>query len=73
VQQLFLVPELEKITAPVRIFFGREDKIVHWQDALSLPGKIALHLFDTGHMPHWEDPSAVLPVLGRFPAGGVVE
>ena len=70
VQQLFLVPELEKITAPVRIFFGREDKVVNWQDALSLPGQIALHLFDTGHMPHWEDPSAVLPVLGRFPVGG---
>jgi pyruvate dehydrogenase E2 component (dihydrolipoamide acetyltransferase) len=69
VQQLFLVPELEKITAPVRVFFGRQDKILHWQDALSLPGKIALHLFDTGHMPHWEDPSVVLPVLGRFPVG----
>ncbi|MBV8212848.1 MAG: alpha/beta fold hydrolase [Verrucomicrobia bacterium] len=68
VQQLFLVPELEKITAPVRVFFGRQDKILHWQEALSLPGKIALHLFDTGHMAHWEDPSEVLPVLGRFPA-----
>jgi pimeloyl-ACP methyl ester carboxylesterase len=67
VQQLFLVPEFEKITAPARVFFGRQDKILHWQDALSLPGKIALHLFDTGHMPHWEDPSEVLPVLGRFP------
>jgi pimeloyl-ACP methyl ester carboxylesterase len=67
VQQLFLVPELEKITAPVRIFFGRQDKILHWHEVLSLPGKIALHLFDTGHMPHWEDPSAVLPVLARFP------
>lgn len=67
VQQLFLVPELEKITAPVRVFFGRQDKILHWQDALSLPGKIGLHLFDTGHMPHWEDPSTVLPVLARFP------
>lgn len=70
VQQLFLVPELEKITAPVRVLFGRQDKILNWQDALSLPGKIALHLFDTGHMPHWEDPSAVLPVLARFPVGG---
>jgi pyruvate dehydrogenase E2 component (dihydrolipoamide acetyltransferase) len=66
VQQLFLVPELEKITAPARVLFGRQDKILNWQDALSLPGKIALHLFDTGHMLHWEDPSAVLPVLARF-------
>jgi pimeloyl-ACP methyl ester carboxylesterase len=70
VQQLFLVPELEKITAPVRVFFGRQDKILNWEDALSLPGRIALHLFDTGHMPHWEDPSGVLPVLGRFPVSG---
>jgi pimeloyl-ACP methyl ester carboxylesterase len=67
VQQLFLVPELEKITAPVRIFFGRQDRILRWQDALLLPGKIGLHLFDTGHMPHWEDPSEVLPVLSRLP------
>lgn len=69
VQQLFLVPELEKITAPVRVFFGRQDRILRWEDALSLPGKIGLHLFDTGHMPHWEDPSAVLPVLAGFPVG----
>jgi pimeloyl-ACP methyl ester carboxylesterase len=68
VQQLFLVPELEKITAPVRILFGRQDRILHWQDALVLPGKIGLHLFDTGHLPHWEEPSAVLPLLSRFPA-----
>jgi pimeloyl-ACP methyl ester carboxylesterase len=70
VQQIFLVPELEKITVPVRVFFGRQDRILRWQEALSLPGKVALHLFDTGHMPHWEDPSAVLPVLGRFPVSG---
>jgi pimeloyl-ACP methyl ester carboxylesterase len=69
VQQLFLVPDLEKIQAPVRVFFGRQDRILHWQDALVLPGKVALHLFDTGHMPHWEDPSGVLPVLSRFPPG----
>ena len=68
VQQLFLVPELEKITAPVRVFFGRQDRILHWQDALVLPGKVALHLFDTGHLPHWEDPSGVLPVLSSLPA-----
>ena len=73
VQQLFLVPELEKMTLPIRVFFGRQDRIVRWQEALSLPGKVALHLFDTGHMLHWEDPSAVLPVLGRFPVGGFVE
>lgn len=70
VQQLFLVPKLEKMAVPGRIFFGRQDQILRWQDSLSLPGKIALHFFDTGHMPHWEDPSAVLPVLSRFPVGG---
>ena len=68
VQQLFLVPELEKMKLPVRVLFGRQDRILRWQEALNLPGKIALHLFDTGHMLHWEEPSAVLPVLGQFPA-----
>jgi pimeloyl-ACP methyl ester carboxylesterase len=70
VQQLFLVPKLEKMNMPVRVFFGRQDQILRWQECLSLPGKIGLHLFDTGHMPHWEDPSEALPVLARFPAGG---
>jgi pimeloyl-ACP methyl ester carboxylesterase len=70
VQQLFLVPKLEKMNMPVRIFFGRQDQILRWQECLSLPGKIGLHLFDTGHMPHWEDPSEVLSVLARFPVGG---
>jgi pimeloyl-ACP methyl ester carboxylesterase len=70
VQQLFLVPELEKMKLPVRVLFGRQDRILRWQEALNLPGKIALHLFDTGHMLHWEDPSAVLPVLAGFPVGG---
>jgi pimeloyl-ACP methyl ester carboxylesterase len=69
VQQLFLVPALEKMTLPIRVFFGRQDRIVRWQEALSLPGKVALHLFDAGHMLHWEDPAGVLPVLARFPAG----
>jgi len=67
VQQLFLVPELEKITLPIRVLFGRQDRIVRWQEALLLPGKVALHFFDTGHMLHWEDPASVLPVLARFP------
>jgi pimeloyl-ACP methyl ester carboxylesterase len=70
VQQLFLVPELEKMKLPVRVLFGRQDRILRWQEALNLPGKIALHLFDAGHMLHWEDPSKVLPVLGEFPVGG---
>jgi pimeloyl-ACP methyl ester carboxylesterase len=69
VQQLYLVPKLEKITVPIRILFGRQDRILNWKEALSLPGTVALHLFDTGHMPHWEDPSAVLPLLSRFPLG----
>src|ERR1700733_10759217 len=69
VSQVFLVPKLEKMNMPVRVFFGRQDQILRWQECLSLPGKIGLHLFDTGHMPHWEDPSAVLPTLSRFPGG----
>jgi pimeloyl-ACP methyl ester carboxylesterase len=69
VQQLFLVPELEKMKLPVRVLFGRQDRILRWQEALNLPGKIALHLFDTGHMLHWEEPSAVLAVLAQFPVG----
>lgn len=67
-QQIYLVPELAALTLPVRVLFGRQDRLLRWQDALDLPGHVALHLFDTGHMPHWEDPRAVLPVLAQVPA-----
>lgn len=60
VQQVHLVPELAALTVPMRVLFGR-------QDALDLPGHVALHPFDTGHMPHWEDPRGVFAALAQLP------
>ena len=66
VQQVHLVPDLAALDVPVRVIFGRQDRLLRWQDALDLPGHVAIHLFDTGHMPHWEDPRGVLPLLARL-------
>ena len=65
-QQVYLVPELAALDVPVRVIFGRQDRLLRWQDALDLPGQIAIHLFDTGHMPHWEDPRGVLSLLAQL-------
>ena len=66
VQQVYLVPELAALDVPVRVIFGRQDRLLRWQDALDLPGQVAIHLFDTGHMPHWEDPRGVLSLLAQL-------
>ena len=66
VQQVHLVPDLATLDVPVRVIFGRQDRLLRWQDALDLPGHVAVHLFDTGHMPHWEDPRGVLSLLAQL-------
>jgi len=40
---------------PVRIIVGHQDRIVDWQNVLTVSPKISVHHFvDSGHMPHWD-------------------
>jgi len=49
---------------PLRLLLGRADRIARAPDLTGLPPEIAVHTFaDTGHMPHWEHPRAVLNIL----------
>ncbi|WP_425105111.1 acetoin dehydrogenase dihydrolipoyllysine-residue acetyltransferase subunit [Ancylobacter sp.] len=46
---------LARISVPVSVVFGREDRIIPPRHSRVLPGHVALHLFDgVGHMPHLE-------------------
>ena len=62
-------PRRQQLRALSRAFAhdGVQHRILRWQVALDLPGHVAIHLFDTGHMPHWEDPRGVFPVLAQLP------
>lgn len=54
-QAFTLEAALQRIDTPTRLVWGRQDKIIPWQHALTAPGKAALHLFEaTGHMPQIE-------------------
>lgn len=60
VQAFDLAPALQRVACPTRIVWGRQDKIIPWQHALSAPGHVALHLFPhLGHLPHVEDPASI--------------
>ena len=54
--QIFsILPVLERLSMPVRVVFGAQDKIIPIHHTLELPGAIAVHrLAHIGHMPHLE-------------------
>jgi pyruvate dehydrogenase E2 component (dihydrolipoamide acetyltransferase) len=46
---------LNRIEAPTRIIWGKQDAIIPWAHALRAPGRVALHLMEgVGHMPQME-------------------
>jgi pimeloyl-ACP methyl ester carboxylesterase len=55
--------DLERLRIPARIIFGRHDRIIPFAHTRSLPGRIGLHAFDCGHLPHLEEPEMTLSVL----------
>lgn len=66
-QLVGLAPVISELTLPVRILLGRQDRIVGTEAAMLLPGRVALHLFDAGHLVHWEEPETVAELLARLP------
>ena len=61
-----ILPVLAKVARdmPVRLLIGDKDRIVGTADLGKLSPEIAVHRFaDTGHMPHWENPVAVVNIL----------
>lgn len=57
---------LGRLTMPVTVIWGREDRIVPVSHAADLPGHVALHrLPGTGHMPHVEAPELTARLVMR--------
>ncbi|MFD2741616.1 acetoin dehydrogenase dihydrolipoyllysine-residue acetyltransferase subunit [Sulfitobacter aestuarii] len=68
VQGFDLNAALQRLTAPTRIIWGRQDAIIPWRHALRAPGHVSLNLFeDAGHMPHYEIPEKIEPLLRALP------
>jgi pyruvate dehydrogenase E2 component (dihydrolipoamide acetyltransferase) len=55
---------LARLSLPVRVIFGRQDRILPFATTRDLPGSVALHaLPDCGHMPHLEQAALSLRLL----------
>lgn len=68
-QALDLRPELERLRCPVRLVWGRADRIIPWRHALAAPARAALHLcHGLGHMPQIEAPDLVAGILAETAA-----
>ncbi|MEZ4451975.1 MAG: alpha/beta hydrolase [Nannocystaceae bacterium] len=67
--------EAAKITIPVLVLWGEQDKHLMWPMAAEScahvePGKCHTHVFrDAGHWPHWDAPEGVLTEWRAFIAG----
>ncbi len=65
-----IVEEYKSISVPVLLVWGRHDKIVPLHIGQSLNDALpnsTLHIVeDVGHVPHEEQPSAVIPVIASF-------
>lgn len=63
-QQIDIVADLAALTAPTRIVWGLDDRIVPWTQVADAPSRIAIHLIaGAGHMPHWDAQQEVAALL----------
>ncbi|ROU03651.1 alpha/beta fold hydrolase [Histidinibacterium lentulum] len=70
-QAVTLRPRLARLadTLPVRILAPHRDRILDWQDALTLSPRIAVHhLARAGHAAWWDAPQEVLAILAAATA-----
>ncbi|MDQ2068234.1 acetoin dehydrogenase dihydrolipoyllysine-residue acetyltransferase subunit [Xinfangfangia sp. CPCC 101601] len=59
--------DLATLHQPVKVIFGREDKILPFASTKALPGHIGLHALEQcGHMPHIEESSLSLRLLSEL-------
>jgi pyruvate dehydrogenase E2 component (dihydrolipoamide acetyltransferase) len=64
VQQLDIVPVLDRLAAPVVALFGLEDPVIDWRDAVNLPPRVGAHfLRGAGHLPHAARPDLVAELI----------
>lgn len=63
--------DLARLPCPVRIVFGRQDRILPFAATAGLPGNVGLHAVDNcGHMPHLEYPALAMTILDEVRRSG---
>ncbi|HEY1720941.1 MAG TPA: acetoin dehydrogenase dihydrolipoyllysine-residue acetyltransferase subunit [Magnetospirillaceae bacterium] len=69
-QRVSLLPDLAGLHIPVRVIWGKLDRIVPATHAGGLPSSVEVHLFDdAGHMVHMERAKDVNAILAKAIAG----
>lgn len=59
---------LHRVDAPLRLIWGKRDRIIPWDHALRAPGRAALHLFENvGHLPQMEVSEEIAGLLHQHP------
>ena len=58
--------ELQNLSMPVKLIWGKEDQIIPSYHAQDLPGSFAVHIFpNTGHMVHIEQSQVINMLIGE--------
>ena len=63
-QRFNILGDLAQAPGPVRVIFGRQDRILSADNTRNLPGNVATHLLDQcGHMPQLEHRAQTLSII----------
>ncbi len=66
-QTISIIEDLASLEIPVRVIFGKQDRILPFKHSRNLPDNVALHAFEAcGHMPHLEKRSLSLRILSEL-------
>ncbi|WP_421521838.1 acetoin dehydrogenase dihydrolipoyllysine-residue acetyltransferase subunit [Ochrobactrum quorumnocens] len=66
-QTISIIDDLASLEIPVRVIFGKQDRILPFKHSRNLPDNVALHAFEAcGHMPHLEKRSLSLRILSEL-------
>ncbi len=66
-QTISIIGDLASLEIPVRVIFGKQDRILPFKHSRNLPDNVALHAFEAcGHMPHLEKRSLSLRILSEL-------
>ena len=66
VQDIDVSQQMNKVSVPSKIIWGKQDSLIPWQHALQAPPQIGLHFLpEVGHMPPLEAPQALADLIGE--------
>ena len=71
-QSFSILAALDRLTMPVRVVFGVQDRIIPSRQTLELPGSVAVHrLSNIGHMPHIEAKDLLAKLIKQHVSGSL--